>query len=178
MLGAGSDPARYYLSRQANCPADYYLCAEPAGRWLGSGATAIGLSGRLDPAGAETLRALLAGRSGDGLILVPELSQADPRGRLPAKPLVDAIRRQADQQAARVGQRGVATMTCAAGGIWLSDWLSTTPTSVKTRRPALVAQGIEHRFPKPCVAGSNPAEGTNRVVRSRLMRDGSVSAES
>ncbi len=26
--------------------------------------------------------------------------------------------------------------------------------------PALVAQGIEHRFPKPCVAGSNPAEGT------------------
>jgi hypothetical protein len=25
--------------------------------------------------------------------------------------------------------------------------------------PALVAQGIEHRFPKPCVAGSNPAEG-------------------
>jgi hypothetical protein len=28
------------------------------------------------------------------------------------------------------------------------------------RYPALVAQGIEHRFPKPCVAGPNPAEGT------------------
>ena len=28
------------------------------------------------------------------------------------------------------------------------------------RRSALVAQGIEHRFPKPCVAGSNPAGGT------------------
>ena len=31
-----------------------------------------------------------------------------------------------------------------------------------TRLPviqALVAQGIEHRFPKPGVAGSNPAEG-------------------
>src|SRR6186997_1469742 len=27
------------------------------------------------------------------------------------------------------------------------------------RRSALVAQGIERRFPKPCVAGSNPAEG-------------------
>jgi hypothetical protein len=27
--------------------------------------------------------------------------------------------------------------------------------------PALVAQGIERRFPKPCVAGSNPAEGTS-----------------
>jgi hypothetical protein len=30
----------------------------------------------------------------------------------------------------------------------------------KDRRSALVAQGIEHRFPKPCVAGSNPAGGT------------------
>jgi hypothetical protein len=29
------------------------------------------------------------------------------------------------------------------------------------RYPALVAQGIEHRFPKPCVAGPNPAEGTD-----------------
>jgi conjugative relaxase-like TrwC/TraI family protein len=99
MLGSGSDPASYYLSRQANCSADYYLGAEPAGRWLGAGATAIGLSGRLDPAGAETLRALLAGQSGDGHTLVPELSRADPRGRLPGKPLVDAVRRQADQQA-------------------------------------------------------------------------------
>ena len=26
---------------------------------------------------------------------------------------------------------------------------------------ALVAQGIEHRFPKPGVAGSNPAEGAH-----------------
>ena len=26
--------------------------------------------------------------------------------------------------------------------------------------PAPVAQGIEHRFPKPVVAGSNPAGGT------------------
>ena len=27
---------------------------------------------------------------------------------------------------------------------------------------ASVAQGIEHRFPKPCVAGSNPAGGVTR----------------
>ena len=49
MLGAGSDPAGYYLSRQANCPADYYLGAEPAGRWLGAGAAAAGLTGPLRP---------------------------------------------------------------------------------------------------------------------------------
>jgi hypothetical protein len=31
--------------------------------------------------------------------------------------------------------------------------------------PAPVAQGIERRFPKPCVAGSNPAGGaTNELV--------------
>src|SRR4051812_23242655 len=30
--------------------------------------------------------------------------------------------------------------------------------------PALVAQGIERRFPKPCVAGSNPAGGAKQHV--------------
>ena len=29
---------------------------------------------------------------------------------------------------------------------------------------ALVAQGIEHRFPKPVVAGSNPAGGTHKSL--------------
>ncbi len=33
------------------------------------------------------------------------------------------------------------------------------PSSALVALVALVAQGIEHRFPKPCVAGSNPAEG-------------------
>ena len=32
---------------------------------------------------------------------------------------------------------------------------------------ALVAQGIEHRFPKPCAAGSNPAEGTRKCSSER-----------
>ena len=38
----------------------------------------------------------------------------------------------------------------------------------KSARPALalVAQGIEQRFPKPCVAGSNPAEGTTQEHHS------------
>jgi hypothetical protein len=30
---------------------------------------------------------------------------------------------------------------------------------------ALVAQGIEQRFPKPCVAGSNPAGGTSKICK-------------
>ena len=34
------------------------------------------------------------------------------------------------------------------------------PPPARMQPPALVAQGIEHRFPKPCVAGSNPAGGT------------------
>ena len=41
--------------------------------------------------------------------------------------------------------------------------LTTVPefrTTFRTR-PALVAQGIERRFPKPCVAGSSPAEGAD-----------------
>jgi hypothetical protein len=36
----------------------------------------------------------------------------------------------------------------------------TLGTPLGSSAHALVAQGIEHRFPKPCVAGSNPAGGT------------------
>jgi hypothetical protein len=42
------------------------------------------------------------------------------------------------------------------GQLWWSD----RQRRRRSRRPALVAQGIEQRFPKPCVAGSNPAGGT------------------
>ena len=34
---------------------------------------------------------------------------------------------------------------------------------------ALVAQGIEHRFPKPVVAGSNPAGGTSSACFSTII---------
>jgi hypothetical protein len=37
--------------------------------------------------------------------------------------------------------------------------------------PALVAQGIERRFPKPCVAGSNPAGGTDKTPGQRPISD-------
>src|SRR5436190_19380055 len=100
MLGAGSDPARYYLSRQANCPADYYLGAEPAGRWLGAGAAAAGLSGWVDAAGGKSLRDLLAGQPpGAEGVPAPTMVRADPRGRLPAGPLVEAIRDRGAAQA-------------------------------------------------------------------------------
>lgn len=98
MLRAGSDPAGYYLSRQANCPADYYLGAEPTGRWLGAGADAVGLTGRVDETGGEVLRALLAGRSPGVEALVAPVLRADPRGRPPAGDLVEAVR-------ARAGRR-------------------------------------------------------------------------
>jgi len=38
------------------------------------------------------------------------------------------------------------------------------------RGPARVAQGIERRFPKPCVAGSNPAVGAEKSQHSRGFR--------
>jgi conjugative relaxase-like TrwC/TraI family protein len=102
MLAAGSDPAGYYLDRQAGCAADYYTGAgERAGVWLGSGAAAVGLAGQLDTAGEQILRGLLDGRAPDGRVLVPPVLRADPRGRLPAAPLVQALR-------ARAADRGVA----------------------------------------------------------------------
>ncbi|HEX4812219.1 MAG TPA: MobF family relaxase [Nonomuraea sp.] len=91
MLGPGPDPAGYYLAQQAGCAADYYLGAEPAGRWLGAGAQAAGLNGWVDHTGAGMLRDLLAGRPPGGMP-APTMVRADPRGRLDAKPLVDAVR--------------------------------------------------------------------------------------
>ena len=45
-----------------------------------------------------------------------------------------------------------------------------TPTRFSARncgRPAPVAQGIEHRFPKPCVGSSNLPGGTNTEIQLR-----------
>jgi conjugative relaxase-like TrwC/TraI family protein len=79
-------------------PRIYYTgAAERAGVWLGSGAAQLGLTGQLDPAGEKVLRSLLDGRAPDGRVLVAPVLRGDSRGRLPARPLVEAIRSRADQ---------------------------------------------------------------------------------
>lgn len=91
-LGAGGGSADYYLDRQADCELDYYTgAAEATGRWLGGGADALGLNGRLDEAGKQALRGLLAGCGPDGAALVSPVLRADPRGLLLAEPLVRAL---------------------------------------------------------------------------------------
>jgi hypothetical protein len=44
------------------------------------------------------------------------------------------------------------------------------------RRSAPIAQGIEQRFPKPCVAGSNPAGGADAFVLGKEMFGQSATA--
>src|SRR5215470_12568357 len=66
-----------------------------------------------------------------------------------------------------VGERLVTGHGTATGQ---TSWTRAAgPTRIQLDRPAklgqrssqaLVAQGIEHRFPQPCVAGSIPAGGT------------------
>lgn len=108
MLGPTADPAGYYLAERAGCPtapdaAGYYLAdgrdVPPAGRWAGFGAAAAGLSGPIDAAGAKVLRGLLAGRAPDESHTAAPVLRADPRGRLPAGPLLDAIRGAAEVRA-------------------------------------------------------------------------------
>ena len=99
MLGAGSDPAGYYLARQANCPADYYLGADPTGRWLGSGAAAAGLTGSPGRRrGRHLAWAAEGGDPGRRGSWWRRCCGADPRGRLPAGPLVDAVQASAHRQ--------------------------------------------------------------------------------
>lgn len=97
MLGA-RDPARYYLQRQADCPADYYLGrGETPGRWCGSGAAELGLTGPLQEGHGRELTALLAGRHpDDDTELARPVLRTDPDGLLPSAPLVTAVSERAE----------------------------------------------------------------------------------
>lgn len=57
--------------------------------------------------------------------------------------------------------------TTAVRGTWVNGGHSlppqVNPQVARLCPRAPVAQGIEHRFPKPCVAGSNPAGGTAKI---------------
>jgi hypothetical protein len=96
-LGSGPATADYYLERQAGCEADYYTGpTQRRGRWLGDGARAVGLTGHLDAAGENALRAMLDGRHPNGEKVLSPVLRLHPKARLPAVPLLDAI-----QQVAR-----------------------------------------------------------------------------
>jgi conjugative relaxase-like TrwC/TraI family protein len=90
---SGSAAAEYYLDRDAGCEADYYLDrAEDAGQWIGRGAAALGLEGQLDAEGEKAFRELLGGRHpATGDVIARPVWRAHPAGRLPGKPLVDAV---------------------------------------------------------------------------------------
>lgn len=93
-LGSGPATADYYLARQAGCEVAYYTGPTARrGRWLGGGAQALGLSGPLDQAGEEALRAMLDGRHPDGRRVLSPVLRLHPEARLPAAPLLEAIQR-------------------------------------------------------------------------------------
>jgi hypothetical protein len=102
-LGGGGRSADYYLDRKAGCEQeperqrsgadlDYYSGDEAApGRWLCSGAEALGMGGPVDATGEQVLRGLLAGCGASGDALVRPVLRADPRSLLPARVLVAAV---------------------------------------------------------------------------------------
>jgi conjugative relaxase-like TrwC/TraI family protein len=95
MLSGGTSGG-YYLDRGADCGAEYYTDErETAGCWCGSGAAAAGLTGAVEGAAREVFAGLLAGRLPDGTQVGRPVLRADPRGLLPARLLVDAVRVQA-----------------------------------------------------------------------------------
>lgn len=93
LVASASAAATYFLGNALGCQADYYLHpGGHSGRWIGSGAAALGLRGGLDAAGEWAFRLLLDGRDPHGERLVEPVLRADPRSRLPATPLVKAVR--------------------------------------------------------------------------------------
>jgi hypothetical protein len=102
-LAPGSQAAAYYLER-VGCPLDYYVGrAEAAGVWVGRGARALGLQGRLGtPEREEMLRRLLAGQASDGTELVKPVLRGDPRGRVPSLAVAGALTAAADRRGVEV----------------------------------------------------------------------------
>jgi hypothetical protein len=90
---SGATAGDYYLQRHAGCEAHYYLEPhESAGRWMGTGARAVDLTGPLDEAGEEAFRRLLGGADPQtGEQLAGPVWRAAPAGRLPPRPLVHAL---------------------------------------------------------------------------------------
>jgi conjugative relaxase-like TrwC/TraI family protein len=108
MLGGGGDAAAYYLDRGADCEemARYYtsdaavaersgadLEVEPAGRWCGQGTAGLDLSGPIGGDDAAVFAGLLDGRLPDGQVVARPVLRADPRGLLPAAPLMRELSR-------------------------------------------------------------------------------------
>lgn len=95
----------YFVGTAGRCTAGYYADGrERSGRWIGSGTVEIGLDGPLDSvAGARAFEALLEGVAPDGTRLVPAVRRGDPKARVPAAPLVAAVRAAAAEAGLPVG---------------------------------------------------------------------------
>ena len=81
-LGRSPQVADYYLSRRACNDLGYYHRPDAVpGRWIGSGARALGLAHDFDNVDADLLRGFLAGCGLDGAELVPPVMRRDEHGR-------------------------------------------------------------------------------------------------
>jgi hypothetical protein len=156
-LAPGSQAAAYYLER-VGCPLDYYVGrAEAAGVWVGRGAGALGLQGRLDsPEREEMLRRLLAGQAPDGAELVKPVRRGDPRGRVPSLSVAGALTAAADRRGVEVAGLFAPSPTAPASSSSVKDLLAvwerlSVDLDRARRRP---------RWPAP----SLPAETAQRLL--------------
>jgi conjugative relaxase-like TrwC/TraI family protein len=80
-LGRGPKVADYYLTRRECDDLGYYVGRDQLpGRWVGSGAAALGLRHDFGPGDGEMLRGFLSGRGLDGSVLVPSVMRRDDKG--------------------------------------------------------------------------------------------------
>jgi conjugative relaxase-like TrwC/TraI family protein len=144
-LAPGHAGAQYYLER-VGCPLEYYTGrGEAAGAWIGRGADALGLTGRLrTPEQEQVLRNLLAGVAPDGTQLVAPVLRGDPRSRVPTAPVVRALQELADER-----------------GVDVEDLLRPAPAARTGRRPA--ADAGDHG-PPPNAQAEDLLKAWNRGV--------------
>ena len=81
-LGRGPAVADYYLTRRECDDLGYYVGHDQLpGRWVWSGAAALGLRHDFGPGDGELLRGFLSGRGLDGSALVPSVMRRDDKGQ-------------------------------------------------------------------------------------------------
>lgn len=80
-----------YFCGESRGESGYYTSDEAVGRWVGRGATELGLTGQLVDADVHVFGRLLAGQDVHGRTLLGPVWRSDPAARVPAAQLVAAV---------------------------------------------------------------------------------------
>jgi conjugative relaxase-like TrwC/TraI family protein len=175
-LAGGAGAATYYLNREAGCEHElqrdrvgYYVNEhEPAGRWVGNGAAALGLTGPLGADGEVVLRELLEGRLGGEQLARPVYRHTDEGVRVDVRRSAYDVTLSPPKSVSvlmGLGSRNVAEQVRAAHIAALGDAIGLLETL--SARAARGHQGDGQRAPRIATSGVIAAAFEHHTSRAQ-----------